>query len=363
MDFVIDPEIEKLLNPLTKEEYAKLEASIAKDGCRDAGVVGVLPDGSKILADGHNRGKVCADFDIEFKTVEKAFPDRESLILWVIDNQFGRRNLTEERKAYYRGREYLETRKSEGRPKLAHSEPVVLEEGETAEIIAKKHDVSRETVKRDAKFAEAVDALPEPEKEIVLSGKSGKPKKAIAAGEKPILCDRCERTGVVKDCERCIESRKTKKKKKEPEVSPPFVEAEPEEVAVDGWGIPIAPHAKEAFADVEKFDELLKVLFQARKLFSALADSPGGKFLQRPNVSLNRKSGWAHQGIENAIKAVKDNKPKYTCCPNQWSEAPGYKHGKDCQTCYGVCWIPDIDETTIQPETIAKAKKDGGVKS
>lgn len=162
-----------------------------------------------------------------------------------------------------------------------------------------------------------------------------------------------------------VESSETKES---PTVTPPFVEDGPERepekpVTVDGWGIPVAPHAVEAFADVRKFDELLKVLFEARKLFSKLADSPGGKFLQRPNVSLNRKTGWAHQGIENAIKAVKDNKPTYTCCPNQWSEVPGYTHDSTCQTCYGLCWIPDVDVTAFHERTIAKAKKDGGVKS
>lgn len=363
MDFVIDPEIESLLNPLTTEEYSNLEASIAVDGCREAGIVAVLPDGAKILADGHHRGRICADFDIDFKTVEKSFPDRESLILWVINNQFGRRNLTEERKAYYRGKEYLETRKTVGKPNCATVAQLESDDGTTAEKVAKKHGVSPRTVHHDADYAAAVDALPKEEAEIVLSGKSGQTKKAIAGGAKPKpRCERCTRTGKTDpECPQCVEVRKPKK---EAEVKPPVVEAEtePEKATVDGWGIPIAPHAKAAFADVGKFDELLKALFHVRQMFSDLVDSPGGAFLQRPSVAINKRKGWTHQGIENAINAIKDNKPKYTCCPNQWSEAPGYKHGKDCQTCYGVCWIPDIDETTISPETIAKAKADGGVK-
>lgn len=334
MDFIIDPEIEKLLNPLTKEEYAKLEASIAKDGCRDAGVVAVMPDGKRILADGHNRACICADFNIDFRTVDLTFKDRESLILWVIDNQFARRNLTEERKAYYRGKEYLETRKTVGKP----NSEIVSELGDTAKKIADKHGVTDRTVRNDADFAEAVDALPEPEKEIVLSGKSGKPKKAIAAGEKPILCDRCERTGAVKDCERCVEARKAtkKKKKKEPEVTPPVVEAEPEPEAamVDGNGISWADKAPKALIAIKAakpFDEFAR---QLSKMAKTIAD----------DESL-RLYTYSMQSVVSSLRNVRttllDALPAYVCpyCDGSTRTVDGAEKGKMCEVCQRQGWV------------------------
>lgn len=52
----------------------------------------------------------------------------------------------------------------------------------TDERIAKETGVGPATIKRDAKFAEAVDILPSEERKEVLSGKSGKTKKEIIEG-------------------------------------------------------------------------------------------------------------------------------------------------------------------------------------
>ena len=335
MDFVIDPEIESLLNPLTTEEWSKLEASIAKEGCRDSGVVAVLPDGVRILADGRNRGKICADFDIEFPTKEIAFPDRESLILWVINNQLGRRNLTEERKAYYRGKEYLETRKNIGKPKLAHSEPITNDEGSTAENVAKKHGVSRETVKRDAEFTAAVDSMPKEEAEIVLSGKSGQTKKAIAGGAKPILCDRCQRTGAVKDCEKCVEARKAAKvKKKTPtETPPPVVEAEsePTETPCDGNGIPWTGKALEAIKAEPQFAEMGR---QLSKMAKVIAETE----------SLHLYS-YSMQSVVASLKTIRstllDALPAYVCpyCDGTLKTVEGPQKGKACEVCNRQGWV------------------------
>ncbi len=84
----IDPEFQSLIPPLSPDEYAQLEANILADGCRDALVVW---DGT--LIDGHNRVKICTEHNITYQTIEKALPDRQAAIEWIIRNQFGRRNL------------------------------------------------------------------------------------------------------------------------------------------------------------------------------------------------------------------------------------------------------------------------------
>jgi len=84
----IDPEFEALIPPLSPEEYAGLEAGILADGCRDPLVVW-----NDILVDGHNRFKICTQHGVEFATHPILADDRRTVRIWIIKNQFGRRNL------------------------------------------------------------------------------------------------------------------------------------------------------------------------------------------------------------------------------------------------------------------------------
>lgn len=88
MQMIIDNEFKGLIPPLTDEEYKGLEESILKDGCRDALVLW-----GEILVDGHNRYEICTRHNIPFKTVQKEFTSRDDVVIWIIKNQFGRRNL------------------------------------------------------------------------------------------------------------------------------------------------------------------------------------------------------------------------------------------------------------------------------
>ena len=85
----IDKEFKELIPPLTPDEYSGLEASILEEGCRDALVVW-----NDTLVDGHNRYEICTKHNIPFTTVNKEFESREDVIIWIIKNQFGRRNIT-----------------------------------------------------------------------------------------------------------------------------------------------------------------------------------------------------------------------------------------------------------------------------
>jgi hypothetical protein len=196
-DFIIDPEVSSLLTPLAKEEIDGLETQILDGLHVDPGVVGVV-EGENILADGHNRRNICRAHGIDFPTRKKTFASREHLIQWVIDNQFGRRNLTEERKAYYRGKEYLNTKKIPVFHDVATVATSTEAEGRTREKVAEKHGVSARTVQNDADFAEAVDKLKPMEKEAVLAGTSGETKKSITDGAKPILCKDCQEVGAAR---------------------------------------------------------------------------------------------------------------------------------------------------------------------
>jgi len=136
MEITIDQEFKNLIPPLSSEELSQLSQNIKNEGCRDPLVVwkvmpefcgGILEcDGSEfevrtknwdsdehedrdewfctecneptydvdcILVDGHNRYSICKKHDIHFDVVHKFFADRSEALLWIIDNQFGRRNL------------------------------------------------------------------------------------------------------------------------------------------------------------------------------------------------------------------------------------------------------------------------------
>jgi len=90
MEIRIDAEFQALIPPLATEERKQLEENIIAEGCRDPLVVW-----NGLIVDGHNRYEICTRNKIKFKTVEKRFANRTEAIVWMIDNQFGRRNLAD----------------------------------------------------------------------------------------------------------------------------------------------------------------------------------------------------------------------------------------------------------------------------
>lgn len=89
-EVTINPEFKKLIPPLSKEEYAQLEKNIIQDGCRDP-----LVTWNNTLIDGHNRYEICVNHNIPFEVVKKEFESNDHILIWIIENQEGRRNLSE----------------------------------------------------------------------------------------------------------------------------------------------------------------------------------------------------------------------------------------------------------------------------
>ena len=133
----IDEEFKSLIPPLTGEEYAGLEESIRREGCRDALVLW-----SDTLIDGHNRFEICTRHGIPFDTVQMDFQTRDDVIVWIIKNQFGRRNLP----AYERARLAL-------RLKPVIAEKAKEHQGERTDICQKSDRSIIDTKKELAKAA------------------------------------------------------------------------------------------------------------------------------------------------------------------------------------------------------------------
>ena len=89
MTLTIDPEFKALIPPLTQEEFDGLEQNILTHGCRVP-----LDVWGDILVDGHNRHAICQKHNLAFQTKPVTFADRNDAKIWIIRNQFDRRNLS-----------------------------------------------------------------------------------------------------------------------------------------------------------------------------------------------------------------------------------------------------------------------------
>lgn len=96
---------------------------------------------------------------------ELSFASRESALDWVIDHQLGRRNITPEQKAYYRGKKYNREKRDREENltqnvSMGQNVPSVPVE-RTSSQLASEFKVDEKTIRRDAAFASAVDTLAE----------------------------------------------------------------------------------------------------------------------------------------------------------------------------------------------------------
>lgn len=168
----IDPEFRALIPSLSVEERAQLEANLVADGCRDPLVVW-----GSLLLDGHNRFEICQARGLVYQTVQQSCADRDAAKIWIIRNQFGRRNLS----AYTRaelalklepliaGQVKANQRQSKGQGKKGPQNSADLKPMETRNEIAKVAGVSHDTIAK----AKAIAArAPEPVKEKLRRGET-----------------------------------------------------------------------------------------------------------------------------------------------------------------------------------------------
>jgi hypothetical protein len=159
---IIDKEFQDLISPLTTEEFNQLETNILADGIREPIVCW-----ENIIIDGHNRYKIAQNHGLEYKTIAKEFADRDEVIDWMINNQLGRRNLSQETQSYLRGLQYEREKVKEAFKGNQYSKSggpqndAYQNKGEhpTANKLAIQHNVSRATIERDATFSKAIDTI------------------------------------------------------------------------------------------------------------------------------------------------------------------------------------------------------------
>lgn len=197
IELTIDEQFENLLPPLSQEEFNKLEELILKDGCTES--IKVWTDSITnitYIVDGHNRYNICTKHNIHFRTESKGFNSRYEVIDWIINFQFGRRNLSNEEKYYLTGLQYenekkkstdnlkqnkLKDENSSGKSYRSEEDVKNSEQFQsikTAERIAEQHGVSEKSIRDNGKYAIVVNEITE------LVGVEAKNK--ILTGEKKI---------------------------------------------------------------------------------------------------------------------------------------------------------------------------------
>jgi len=169
-EIIIDEQFKALLPTLNAETYARLEENILEYGCREAIVLW-----NDMIIDGHNRYAICTEHEIPYKTVDMAFGSREEALIWIITTQVSRRNLTPMQMSYYRGLHYRANKYIKGYyPRENEMSQNGTSAGATKNQLAEHYKVSKNTILRDAKLSESLDAIsavsPEAKRRILSGG-------------------------------------------------------------------------------------------------------------------------------------------------------------------------------------------------
>jgi ParB-like chromosome segregation protein Spo0J len=181
--YIIDPEFQALFGRKPTEEYERL-----KEAIRDEGFLQPLDVWKEmdILVDGHNRHQIYEELREELgdklnieppKIRRRSFANRDAAKMWIIQNQFNRRNLN----SFQRIEVVLQIKEifvAQAKANKLAGVPLLLGEGgETDEKLAKLAGTSPEIVRRATRILEKAD---KPEvAEAIEALRIGKPRVTI----------------------------------------------------------------------------------------------------------------------------------------------------------------------------------------
>jgi len=146
-------ELQNLIPKLSEEEYKQLEANVKKDGCLDPLITASINGYNEpILIDGHNRYKICNANKIAYYTKNIELNNIDDAKIWVIKNQFGRRNISSFVRIELtdKAKEIIASRAKENQGKRTDLEPFadIGERLDTREELAKMAKVGHDTMSK-----------------------------------------------------------------------------------------------------------------------------------------------------------------------------------------------------------------------
>ena len=185
-NIVILPILKDLIRPLDNDEIGQLKANILANGCQDSLKVWqttqkvINPDSATneeqfVLIDGHNRYKICTENNVSFAVSIMKFQSLDDVISWMIDLQLGRRNMSPNEIAYYRGLKYNQEKKIEKTDNFSSTGTSL----KTSQKLAEQYGINEKTIRRDAEFAKGVESLSPELKRDFLNGNVKVSKKNI----------------------------------------------------------------------------------------------------------------------------------------------------------------------------------------
>ena len=185
-NIVILPVLKDLIRPLDNDEIGQLKANILANGCQDSLKVwqttqkvintdSATNEEQFVLIDGHNRYKICTENNVSFAVSIMKFQSLDDVISWMIDLQLGRRNMSPNEIAYYRGLKYNQEKKIEKTDNFSSTGTSL----KTSQKLAEQYGINEKTIRRDAEFAKGVESLSPELKRDFLNGNVKVPKKDI----------------------------------------------------------------------------------------------------------------------------------------------------------------------------------------
>jgi hypothetical protein len=185
-NIIVLPILKDLIRPLDNDEIGQLKANILANGCQDSLKVWqttqkVINSDSAtnqeqfVLIDGHNRYKICIENNVSFAVSIMKFQSLDDVISWMIDLQLGRRNMSPNEIAYYRGLKYNQEKKIEKTDNFSSTGTSL----KTSQKLAERYGINEKTIRRDAEFAKGVESLSPELKRDFLNGNVKVSKKDI----------------------------------------------------------------------------------------------------------------------------------------------------------------------------------------
>jgi len=180
-------ELRDLIPPLHDMELEQLHRSIDSTSGPETPLK--VWKEKNILIDGHHRYAYCTEKGYDYDVQYESFINIDAVKDYMILHQLGRRNVDPKTASYLRGKLFKNRKHSHGgaRKSSGHFDHLPTS---TAEQVAQETGVSEKTIRRDEKFADAVDIITEKASkgEITQEKKKeimSKPKSQIIKESKP----------------------------------------------------------------------------------------------------------------------------------------------------------------------------------
>lgn len=304
---------------MSGEERRTLRDLLKTHGCQET--IKVWANHDNTILDGHNRYEICREEEIPYKVKAINLETRQDCIDWICNLQLGRRNSSAKHKSYLRGKRYNAEKGEQGgdRKSKCHDDTLI----DTAEKIAEETGVSPATVKRDAKFADAVDDLAKPVKDAVLTGEV----KATSAEVQSLSeLPKAEQRAVIAQVKSGEADSIADAIKKPPggiNFNPSDWEGNGEKPAevLDGEKKPVPAKLREIFSRAKELTDLERQLQAVVKKLEDSQNDPLFSYVHTQSTVAD---------IDNAKRAIRFAKP-FAVCP--------YCKGKACKACKGQGWV------------------------